>query len=79
MLETTRDRRETRPVRVGPLTIGGDAPVAVQSMTKTDTREVGATVAQIEQMVAAGCELVRLAVPDVQAADALAEPTGRPE
>ncbi len=73
MLETTRDRRETRPVRVGPLTIGGDAPVVVQSMTKTDTRDVGATVEQIEQMVAAGCELVRLAVPDVQAAGALAE------
>lgn len=73
MLETTRDRRRTRPVRVGPLTIGGDAPVVVQSMTKTDTRDVGATVEQIERMVAAGCELVRLAVPDVQAADALAE------
>jgi len=73
MLERERPRRKTRPVRVGPLTIGGDAPIVVQSMTKTDTRDVGATVAQIEQMVAVGCELVRLAVPDVAAAVALAE------
>jgi (E)-4-hydroxy-3-methylbut-2-enyl-diphosphate synthase len=73
MLETKRPRRVTRPVRVGPHLIGGDAPVLVQSMTKTDTRDVGATVAQVEQMVAAGCELVRLAVPDVAAAVALAD------
>ena len=73
MLEKPRERRATRAVQVGPLTIGGEAPILVQSMTKTDTRNVGATVAQIEQMVAAGCELVRLAVPDVQAATALAE------
>lgn len=73
MLERERRRRRTRAVRVGPLTIGGDAPIVVQSMTKTDTRDVGATVAQIEQMVAVGCELVRLAVPDQQAATALAE------
>ena len=71
MLEKQRPRRPTRPVRVGPLVIGGEAPIAVQSMTKTDTRDVGATVAQIEQMVAAGCELARLAVPDVAAAVAL--------
>jgi len=73
MLESKRPRRVTRPVRVGPHVIGGDAPVLVQSMTKTDTRDVGATVAQIEQMVAAGCELVRLAVPDVAAGMALKE------
>ena len=73
MLEQQRTRRKTRPVRVGPLIIGGDAPIVVQSMTKTDTRDVAATVAQIEQMVAAGCELVRLAVPDIAAAVALAE------
>ena len=73
MLENLRARRPTRAVRVGPLTIGGDAPIVVQSMTKTDTRDAGATLAQIEQMVEVGCELVRLAVPDGEAARALAE------
>jgi (E)-4-hydroxy-3-methylbut-2-enyl-diphosphate synthase len=66
-------RRKTRPVRVGRLTIGGDAPIAVQSMTKTDTRDVEKTIEQIQQMEAAGCEIVRLAVPDIEAAQALAE------
>jgi (E)-4-hydroxy-3-methylbut-2-enyl-diphosphate synthase len=60
-------------VRVGRLTIGGDAPIAVQSMTKTDTRDVEKTVEQVQQMEAAGCEIVRLAVPDIEAAQALAE------
>ncbi|MFQ5776377.1 MAG: flavodoxin-dependent (E)-4-hydroxy-3-methylbut-2-enyl-diphosphate synthase [Terriglobia bacterium] len=73
MLERPRERRATRAVEVGPLTLGGGAPILVQSMTKTDTRDVAATVAQIKQMVEAGCELVRLAVPDVEAARALAE------
>jgi len=73
MLETSRVRRKTRPVTVGPLTIGGGAPVVVQSMTKTDTRDVAATVAQIEETMAVGCELIRLAVPDKEAAVALAE------
>lgn len=66
-------RRKTRPVKVGRLTIGGDAPIIVQSMTKTDTRDVDKTVAQIEEMEAAGCELVRVAVPDIEAAKALPE------
>jgi len=66
-------RRKTRPVRVGRLTIGADAPIVVQSMTKTDTRQVDPTVEQIRQMEAAGCEIVRLAVPDIEAAKALAE------
>jgi (E)-4-hydroxy-3-methylbut-2-enyl-diphosphate synthase len=66
-------RRKTRAVRVGRLTIGGDAAIVVQSMTKTDTREVGKTVEQIQQMEAAGCEIVRLAVPDLEAAEALPE------
>src|SRR4030065_681968 len=55
----------------GPLTIGGDAPISVQSMTKTDTRNVEATVDQIWALEAAGCELVRLAVPDEEAAAVL--------
>jgi (E)-4-hydroxy-3-methylbut-2-enyl-diphosphate synthase len=66
-------RRHTRAVQVGRLTIGGNAPIVVQSMTKTDTREVGKTVEQIQEMEAAGCEMVRLAVPDLDAAKALPE------
>ena len=66
-------RRKTRTVKVGRLTIGGDAPIVVQSMTKTDTRDVEKTVEQIQQLEAAGCEIVRLAVPDIEAAQALLE------
>jgi (E)-4-hydroxy-3-methylbut-2-enyl-diphosphate synthase len=66
-------RRQTRPIKVGRLTIGGDAAIVVQSMTKTDTRDVAKTVEQIHQMEAAGCEIVRLAVPDLEAAQALPE------
>jgi (E)-4-hydroxy-3-methylbut-2-enyl-diphosphate synthase len=64
-------RRKTRQIQVGTVKIGGDAPVVVQSMTSTDTRDVAATVAQIERMAAMGCEIVRLAVPDREAAHAL--------
>ena len=64
-------RRKTRPVRVGRLTIGGDTPIVVQSMTKTDTRDVQATVDQIWALEAAGCEIVRVAVPDDEAAAAV--------
>ncbi len=66
-------RRQTRPVKVGRLTIGGGAPIVVQSMTKTDTRDVARTVEQVQQMEDAGCEIVRLAVPDLEAAQALFE------
>ena len=66
-------RRQTQPVKVGRLTIGGDAAIVVQSMTKTDTRDVARTVEQIQQLEAAGCEIVRLAVPDLESAQALAE------
>src|ERR1051326_4349972 len=65
--------RKSRAVQVKHVQIGGGAPVAIQSMTKTDTANVGETVAQIEQMVSAGCEIVRLAVPDNNAAIALKE------
>lgn len=51
--------------------MGGDAPIAVQSMTNTDTRDVAATVTQIRELAAAGCEIVRVAVPDAAAAEAL--------
>ncbi|MFH1035573.1 MAG: flavodoxin-dependent (E)-4-hydroxy-3-methylbut-2-enyl-diphosphate synthase [Pseudomonadota bacterium] len=62
------DRAQTRRLLVGGVPIGGDAPVAVQSMTSTDTRDVGATCAQIGRLAAAGCEVVRCAVPDQAAA-----------
>ena len=65
------ERRKTRAVKVGRYTIGGDAPIAVQSMTKTDTRNIEKTVEQIQQLEQAGCEIVRLAVPDIEAAKAL--------
>jgi len=63
----------TRSVKVGPIQIGGGAPVSVQSMTSTDTRDVRATVAQIGEIEAAGADLVRVAVPDMEAAAALGE------
>lgn len=64
-------RASTRPLTLGRLPLGGGAPVVVQSMTNTDTRDVDSTVAQIEGLVAAGCEAVRLAVPDDEAARAI--------
>ena len=66
-------RRITKPLYVGGVKVGGDAPVSVQSMTKTDTRDVDATVRQIRELEEAGCEIVRSAVPDMAAAEALAE------
>jgi (E)-4-hydroxy-3-methylbut-2-enyl-diphosphate synthase len=63
--------RQTRQVRVKDVLIGGGAPVAVQSMTKTDTADVEGTVRQIEEMMRAGCEVVRVAVPNAEAAVAL--------
>ncbi len=68
---TQPHRNGTRPLDIGPVAIGGGAPVVVQSMTNTDTRDAGATLEQIRRLHAAGCELVRLAVPDAQAAAAL--------
>jgi (E)-4-hydroxy-3-methylbut-2-enyl-diphosphate synthase len=66
-------RRKTRQIRVGGVTIGGGAPVRVQSMTNTDTADVSATVSQIKALEALGCEIVRVAVPDSPAAEALKE------
>ncbi len=62
----------TRQIRIGSVPVGGDAPVTVQSMTNTDTRDVAATQAQIHALATAGCEIVRCAVPDRVAAEALA-------
>src|SRR6516162_5259706 len=66
-------REDTRQVRIGRVLVGGGAPVAVQSMTTTDTRNPDATVAQIERLESLGCEIVRTAVPDQTAAAALRE------
>ncbi|HLY24280.1 MAG TPA: flavodoxin-dependent (E)-4-hydroxy-3-methylbut-2-enyl-diphosphate synthase [bacterium] len=65
------NRTETRRVQIGPVPVGGGAPIAVQSMTTTDTRDADATVAQILALEQAGCEIARVAVPDRAAADAL--------
>ncbi len=64
-------RRKTRQIKVGRVKIGGDAPISVQSMCSTDTRDVEATVEQIRRLEAVGCELIRVAVPDMEAAGAL--------
>ncbi|HAR45865.1 MAG: 4-hydroxy-3-methylbut-2-en-1-yl diphosphate synthase [Nitrospirae bacterium GWC2_57_13] len=64
-------RRKTRQIALGAVAIGGGAPIAVQSMCNTDTRDVQATLAQISRLEQAGCEIVRLAVPDAEAAKAL--------
>jgi (E)-4-hydroxy-3-methylbut-2-enyl-diphosphate synthase len=64
-------RRISKPIQIGKVTIGGGAPIVVQSMTKTDTRDVMSTIAQIKELEDCGCELVRVAVPDTEAAQAL--------
>lgn len=66
-----RSRKLTRAVQLGNVVVGGGAPVVVQSMTNTDTRDVASTVAQIRRLEVAGCEVVRVAVPDMEAARAL--------
>src|SRR5512141_60276 len=67
------ERRKTRQIQLGKVKIGGDAPITVQSMTKTDTRDVRATVQQVWSLEAAGCEIVRCAVPVREAAEQLGE------
>ncbi|KKK51310.1 hypothetical protein LCGC14_3116220 [marine sediment metagenome] len=64
-------RRKSRQIRIGDVVVGGGAPVVVQSMTNTDTRDIAATVNQIRELEADDCELVRVAVPDMAAARAV--------
>ena len=66
-------RRVTKPVTIGGVQVGGSADVTVQSMTKTDTRDVAATVHQIHELEEVGCEIIRSAVPDMEAAKAMKE------
>src|SRR3979411_3051794 len=66
-------RRKTRQIHVGDVAIGGDAPIVVQSMTTTYTRDVASTVAQIYRLEDVGCEIVRVAVPEEEDALAIGE------
>lgn len=66
-------RKNTKKIRIGSIYIGADQPIAIQSMTNTHTHDVKATVAQIKELEAAGCHIVRAAVPDMEAAAAIAE------
>ncbi|MRR34707.1 flavodoxin-dependent (E)-4-hydroxy-3-methylbut-2-enyl-diphosphate synthase [bacterium] len=66
-------KRQTRQIHVGNLPVGGGAPCSVQSMCSTDTRDVSATLSQVRALASAGCEIVRCAVPDMTAAEALGE------
>ena len=66
-------RRKSKPLRIGKVTVGGDAPIAVQSMANTKTSDARATLRQIHALAELGCEIVRVAVPDRAAASALSE------
>ena len=64
-------RRKTREVKIGNVCVGGDAPIAIQSMTNTDTHDKTATFEQIRELEAVGCDIVRITVPDIEAADTI--------
>ena len=70
-------RKKTRQIHIGPVAIGGGAPISVQSMCNTKTTDTEATVAQIKALQAAGCDIVRLAVPDMEAAKNLGNIIGQ--
>ena len=66
------ERKKTRKISVGGVEVGGDAPISVQSMTNTKTHDIGATLQQIAELTAAGCDIVRVACPTDKDAEALA-------
>jgi 1-hydroxy-2-methyl-2-(E)-butenyl 4-diphosphate synthase len=66
-------RENTKVVRIGAVNIGGGNPIAIQSMTNTDTRDIVSSVRQIHALERAGCDIVRMAIPDMEAADAIEE------
>src|SRR5207344_2069265 len=70
---TLAPRRRSRQIRVGKVAVGGDAPISVQSMTTTLTADINATLQQIAELTATGCDIVRVAVPSQDDADALAQ------
>lgn len=65
------NRKNTRKIKVGDIYVGGDSPITVQSMTNTDTRDIDSTVSQILRLEEAGCQIIRCAVPDMEASEAL--------
>ena len=65
------ERRKSIPIKIGDVTVGGDAPIVVQSMTNTDTRDIMSTVNQIRELEELDCEIIRVAVPDMQASEAV--------
>ena len=65
-------RRTSKPIKIGSVIVGGGAPIVIQSMAKTDTRDIPATINQIKELEDCGCEIVRVAVPDKEAAESLA-------
>ena len=67
------DRKLTKRIQVGPVAVGGGAPVSIQSMLNTRTTYVEGSLAQIRALAAAGCEIARLAVPDMEAAEAFGD------
>lgn len=66
-------RKKTKVLKIGNIKVGGGNPIVVQSMTKTDTKDIKATVGQINKLAQAGCEIVRIAVPDIEAAKAIGD------
>jgi (E)-4-hydroxy-3-methylbut-2-enyl-diphosphate synthase len=64
-------RRQSKPIKIGSIIVGGNAPIVVQSMTNTDTRDIMSTIKQIKELEEVDCELVRIAVPDLEAAQAI--------
>ena len=66
-------RRKTRKIKVGSLTLGGDSPILIQSMTNTDTHDVEATYRQTAALEAAGCDIVRITAPDLESIDTFTE------
>lgn len=66
-------RRKTQEIKIGSLKIGGTAPISVQSMTNTDTRDAGKTIKQIHELEDAGCDIVRIAIPDMNSANNIPE------
>ena len=64
-------RRETRAIKIGPLTIGGNSPILIQSMTNADPHDFSAVVAQVKALEECGCDVVRITVPDLEAADVI--------
>jgi len=72
-VEQYLQKKQTRKIRVGDIYIGGDSPISVQSMTNTDTRDVKATVEQIKRLEEAGCDIIRVAIPDSEAANVVGE------